>query len=80
MQCEIAAAYMSGNLRHTKQLISELTVPTTGHPLRPDALAVEARVCDRTVVPQYTLLYNVYQGYRRTPKGEGGRTTLIKPA
>jgi hypothetical protein len=52
MQCEIAAAYMSGNLRHTKQLISELTVPTTGHPLRPDALAVEARVCDRTVVPQ----------------------------
>ena len=62
MQCEIAAAYMSGNLRHTKQLISELTVPTTGHPLRPDALAVEARVCDRTVVPQYTLLYNVYQG------------------
>ena len=43
MQCEIAAAYMSGNLRHTKQLISELTVPTTGHPLRPDALAVEAR-------------------------------------
>ena len=52
MQCEIAAAYMSGNLRHTKQLISELTVPTTGHPFRPDALAVEARVCDRTVVPQ----------------------------
>ena len=52
MQCEIAAAYMSGNLRHTKQLISELTVPTMGHPLRPDALAVEARVCDRTVVPQ----------------------------
>ena len=44
MQCEIAAAYMSGNLRHTKQLISELTVPTTGHPLRPDALAVEASV------------------------------------
>lgn len=25
IQCEIAAAYMSGNLRHTKQLISELT-------------------------------------------------------
>ena len=68
MQCEIAAAYMSGNLRHTKQLISELTVPTTGHPLRPDALAVEARVCDRTVVPQYTLLYNVSS---RCAKGRG---------
>ena len=25
MQCEIAAVYMSGNLRRTKQLISELT-------------------------------------------------------
>lgn len=25
MQCEIAAAYMSGNLRHTKQLLNELT-------------------------------------------------------
>ena len=29
---------------------------------RRDALAIKARVCDRTVVPQYTLLYNVYQG------------------
>jgi len=25
MQCDIAAAYMSGNLQHTKQLIRELT-------------------------------------------------------
>ena len=28
---------------------------------------VLARVCDRTVVPQYTLLYNVYQGKGEEP-------------
>ena len=61
---------MSGNLRHTKQLISELTVPTTGHPLRSDALAVEARV------PSYPSIHY----YIMYTKGRGKHDAVISIA